>query len=149
MFQPAQISEDLKKSGGYIPGVRPGKPTADFLDFTMSRLTFAGAAFLTIIYLLPLLLQRQLQLDSRVSQFFGGTSILILVGVVLDVMRQVETHLLQRHYDGFLRKGKIRGRTDRAVSGGLAANPTTVVLLWTSISVIAIIGLAWALMHGH
>ncbi len=149
MFQPAQISEDLKKSGGYIPGVRPGKPTADFLDFTMSRLTFAGAAFLTIIYLLPLLLQRQLQLDSRVSQFFGGTSILILVGVVLDVMRQVETHLLQRHYDGFLRKGKIRGRTDRAVSGGLAANPTTVVWLWTSISVIAIIGLAWALMHGH
>jgi preprotein translocase subunit SecY len=149
MFQPAQISEDLKKSGGYIPGVRPGKPTADFLDFTMSRLTFAGAAFLTIIYLLPLLLQRQLQLDSRVSQFFGGTSILILVGVVLDVMRQVETHLLQRHYDGFLRKGKIRGRTDRAVSGGMAANPTTIVWLWTSISVIAIIGLAWALMHGH
>lgn len=149
MFQPAQISEDLKKSGGYIPGVRPGKPTADFLDFTMSRLTFAGAAFLTIIYLLPLLLQRQLQLDSHVSQFFGGTSILILVGVVLDVMRQVETHLLQRHYDGFLRKGKIRGRMDRAVSGGMAANPTTVVWLWTCISVIAIIGLAWALMHGH
>ncbi len=149
MFQPAQISEDLKKSGGYIPGVRPGKPTADFLDFTMSRLTFAGAAFLTIIYLLPLLLQKQLQLDSHVSQFFGGTSILILVGVVLDVMRQVETHLLQRHYDGFLRKGKIRGRTDRAVSGGAAVNPTTIVWLWTSISVIAIIGLVWALMHGH
>ncbi len=149
MFQPAQISEDLKKSGGYIPGVRPGKPTADFLDFTMSRLTFAGAAFLTIIYLLPLLLQRQLNLDSRVSQFFGGTSILILVGVVLDVMRQVETHLLQRHYDGFLRKGKIRGRTDRAVSGGMAVNPRTVVLLWTGISIMAIIGLAWALMHGH
>src|SRR5204862_1964536 len=99
-FQPSQIADDLKKHGGYIPGVRPGKPTADFLDFTMSRLTFAGALFLTLIYVFPLLLQRQLNLDQRVSQFFGGTSILILVGVVLDMMRQVETHLLQRNYDG-------------------------------------------------
>src|SRR5205085_328851 len=82
-------------------------------DFTMSRLTFAGALFLTLIYLLPRLLQQQMQIDSTVAQFFGGTSILILVGVVLDVMRQVETHLIQRHYDGFLRKGKIRGRYDR------------------------------------
>ena len=150
MFQPNQISEDLKKGGGYIPGVRPGKPTADFLDFTMSRLTFAGAASLTLVYLLPLLLQRQLNLQPRVSQFFGGTSILILVGVVLDVMRQVETHLLQRHYDGFLRKGKLRGRIDRAgQAGGLAANPRLVALLWTAISIVAIVGLVWALIHGH
>ena len=145
MFQPNQIAEDLRKSGGYIPGVRPGKPTSDFLDFTMSRLTFAGALFLTGVYLLPLLLQRQLMLDSRVSQFFGGTSILILVGVVLDVMRQVETHLLQRHYDGFLRKGKLRGRFDRPTSGGSTADPRVLVWIWTAIAVVAIIGLAYAL----
>ena len=149
MFQPNQIAEDLKKSGGYIPGQRPGKPTADFLDFTMSRLTFAGALFLTLIYVFPLLLQRQMNIDHTVSQFFGGTSILILVGVVLDVMRQVETHLIQRHYDGFLRKGKIRGRMDR-VSGasGLAANPKLVVTLWTIIAVIALVGVSFALFHG-
>lgn len=149
MFQPNQISEDLKKGGGYVPGIRPGKPTADFLDFTMSRLTFAGAAFLTIIYVVPLLLQRVFELTPRVSQFFGGTSILILVGVVLDIMRQVETHLLQRHYDGFLRKGKIRGRFDRPMAGGLAANPRLVVTLWTAIAVVTMIGLVWAVMHGH
>src|SRR5205814_8080900 len=149
MFQPNQISEDLKKGGGYVPGIRPGKPTADFLDYTMSRLTFAGAAFLTLIYLLPLLLQRWLELTPRVSQFFGGTSILILVGVVLDVMRQVETHLLQRHYDGFLRKGKIRGRFDRATAGGMAANPRLVVTLWTVIAFVTMVGLVWAVMHGH
>jgi preprotein translocase subunit SecY len=149
MFQPQQIAEDLKKGGGYIPGVRPGKPTADFMDYTMSRLTFAGAAFLTLIYLLPQLLQRELQLDPRVSQFFGGTSILILVGVVLDVMRQVETHLIQRHYDGFLRKGRIRGRFERAGGTGLTANPQLVVWLWTSISIIALVGLVYAILHGH
>ncbi|WP_050026984.1 preprotein translocase subunit SecY [Verrucomicrobium sp. BvORR034] len=149
MFQPNQIAEDLKKSGGYIPGVRPGKPTADFMDFTMSRLTFAGALFLTLIYVFPMLLQKQVNLDPRVSQFFGGTSILILVGVVLDMMRQVETHLLQRHYDGFLRKGKIRGRFDRpGQSGGIAANPKVVVMLWTVIAVIALIGVSFAIFHG-
>ena len=148
MFQPNQIAEDLKKSGGYIPGQRPGKPTADFLDFTMSRLTFAGALFLTLIYVFPLLLQRQMKIDPQVSQFFGGTSILILVGVVLDVMRQVETHLLQRHYDGFLRKGKIRGRLDRQAGSGLAANPKLVVTLWTIIAVIALVGVSFAIFHG-
>ncbi len=148
MFQPAQIAEDLRKGGGYIPGVRPGKPTSDFLDFTMSRLTFAGALFLTMIYCLPLLLQRQLQLDARVSQFFGGTSILILVGVVLDVMRQVETHLLQRHYDGFLRKGKIRGRFDRPNAGGMAANPTMLVWMWTIIAGVALVAIAYTISQG-
>jgi preprotein translocase subunit SecY len=148
MFQPNQIAEDLKKSGGYIPGQRPGKPTADFLDFTMSRLTFAGAAFLTLIYLLPLLVQRWMKIDPMVAQFFGGTSILILVGVVLDVMRQVETHLLQRHYDGFLRKGKIRGRFERQSGGGLAADPKMVVMLWTAIAIIALVGVSFAVFHG-
>ena len=148
MFQPNQIAEDLKKSGGYIPGQRPGKPTADFLDYTMSRLTFAGALFLTLIYLLPQLIQRGMGIDQMVAQFFGGTSILILVGVVLDVMRQVETHLLQRHYDGFLRKGKIRGRFERQGGGGLAANPKLVVMLWTAIAIVALIGVSFAIFHG-
>ena len=83
-------------------------------------------------------------LDPRVSQFFGGTSILILVGVVLDVMRQVETHLLQRHYDGFLRKGKIRGRFERPNAGGATADPRMLVWIWTAIGIVAIIGLAYA-----
>ncbi len=112
MFQPTQMAEDLKGNGGYIPGVRPGKPTADFLDHTMTRLTFAGAFFLALVAIAPQVLSWAKSIPSIVSQFFGGTSILILVGVLLDLMRQVETHLLQRHYDGFLRKGKMKGRYD-------------------------------------
>lgn len=110
-FQPQSIADDLKKYGGYIPGVRPGKPTADFLEFTMTRLTFAGAVFLTIVAILPQMLSHQLGVPPLAAQFFGGTSLLIVVGVVLDTMRQIETHLIQRHYDGFLRKGK---RSDRS-----------------------------------
>ncbi len=147
MFQPTQISEDLKKSGGYIPGIRPGKPTADFLDFTMSRLTFAGAVFLTLLYLLPMLISRWMGISPAAAQFFGGTSLLILVGVVLDVMRHVETHLLQSHYDGFLRKGRIRGRFDRVqASGGKVASSSTVVLLWAVIAVLTLIGITAFIM---
>lgn len=109
MFQPSQVAEDLKRSGGYIPGVRPGQPTADFLDSTMSRLTFAGSIFLLIIFILPYAVGETLNLNYLVTQFFGGTSLLIIVGVLLDFMRQVETHLIQRNYDGFLRKGKMKG----------------------------------------
>lgn len=109
-FNPTQISDDLKKNSGYIPGVRPGKPTADFLNYTMTRLTLAGAAFLTVIAVLPEMITRNLDIPFNVSQFFGGTSLLICVGVVLDTMRQVETFLLQRHYDGFLKKGRLRSR---------------------------------------
>jgi len=141
MFQPSQIADDLKRNGGYIPGVRPGKPTSEFLDFTMGRLTFAGALFLTIIYLLPLLMSKALKVDAQTFQIFGGTSLLILVGVLLDVMRQVETHLLQRHYDGFLRKGKIRGRFDRqAAAGGKLAGKNSLLLLWVVIALLVILG---------
>src|SRR5437660_11745209 len=108
-FQPAQIAADLKKYGGYIPGVRPGKPTSDFLDFTMTRLTFAGALFLTLIAVLPSLLSQGLHVPAITAQFFGGTGLLIIVGVILDTMRQVEKHLIERHYDGFLRKRRILG----------------------------------------
>ena len=109
-FNELQISDDLKKYGGYIPGVRPGQATSDYLHRTMSRLTFAGAIFLVLIALLPMLLGDMFNINPTVSQFFGGTSLLIMVGVLLDTMRQMETHLLMRHYDGFLKKGRLKGR---------------------------------------
>ncbi len=109
-FNEIQIADDLKKNGGYIPGVRPGQQTSDYLHKAMSRITLAGAIFLTVIATIPIILSRQLSIDQNVSQYFGGTSILIAVGVLLDTMRQVESHLMMRHYDGFLKKGKVRGR---------------------------------------
>lgn len=111
MFKPIQIADDLKKYGGYIPGVRPGEPTAQFLDFVMTRLTLAGAVFLTIIAVTPDILLFEMKVPARIAYFFGGTGMLITVGVILDTMRQVETFLLQRHYDGFLRKGRLRARS--------------------------------------
>ncbi len=142
-FQPSQIADDLKKYGGYIPGVRPGKPTSDFLDFTMTRLTFAGAIFLTLIAILPTMLSQGLHVPTITAQFFGGTSLLIIVGVMLDTMRQVETHLIQRHYDGFLRKGRIRGRFDRAsYNRGEAAPQSTLMWLYVGIAILVIGGVA-------
>jgi preprotein translocase subunit SecY len=109
-FNELQISDDLKKYGGYIPGVRPGQATSDFLHRTMSRITLAGAIFLTVIAIIPMLMSDSMAIPHEVSNFFGGTSMLITVGVMLDTMRQMESHLLMRHYDGFLKKGRIRGR---------------------------------------
>ena len=109
-FNELTIADDLKKNGGYIPGVRPGQATADFLHHAMTRITLAGAVFLTIIAVIPIILTREMSIPYDVTQFFGGTSMLITVGVMLDTMRQVESHLLMRHYDGFLKKGKLRGR---------------------------------------
>jgi preprotein translocase subunit SecY len=109
-FNELQISDDLKKYGGYIPGVRPGQATSDYLHRTMSRITLAGAVFLVLIAMIPMLLGDAFNIDPAVSQFFGGTSLLITVGVLLDTMRQMETHLLMRHYDGFLKKGRMKGR---------------------------------------
>ncbi len=109
-FNPIQIADDLKRNGGYVPGIRPGKPTADFLDYTMTRITLAGALFLAVLALFPMLMGRRFNINQLISGFFGGTSMLIMVGVMLDTMRQIEAHLLNRHYDGFLRKGKLRGR---------------------------------------
>jgi preprotein translocase subunit SecY len=109
-FNPIQIADDLKKRGAYVPGIRPGKPTAEYLDNTMSRLTIAGATFLVLIAIFPSMLSSKFNIDMLVASFFGGTSLLIMVGVVLDTMRQVESHLLTRHYDGFLKKGRLAGR---------------------------------------
>ncbi len=154
MFQPSEISENLKRSGGYIPGVRPGKPTADFLDFTMTRLTFAGAIFLTIIFILPWVVAQMprgiigSELPFLVTSFFGGTSLLIIVGVLLDFMRQVETHLLQRNYDGFLRKGKIKGRYDRLQNTGERASSSAMVYLWVFIAVVVVVGVSYWIYNG-
>lgn len=109
-FNPIQIADDLKKYGGYVPGIRPGRPTAEFLDRTMTRITLAGAVFLALIAVFPTVLAQQFRIPWIVAHFFGGTSLLIVVGVMLDTMRQVESHLVMRYYDGFLKKGRLRGR---------------------------------------
>lgn len=141
-FQPQQIAEDLKKYGGYIPGIRPGNETAKFLDNVMTRLTFAGAVFLTVIAILPQMLSEKLSVPYVTAQFFGGTSLLIIVGVVLDTMRQVETHLIQRHYDGFLRKGKIRGRFERSLGGrGELVQQNALLWMWLGIAILVLAGI--------
>ncbi len=146
MFKPIQIADDLKKYGGYIPGVRPGEPTASFLDFIMTRMTLAGAIFLTFIAVMPDLALHQLDVPQRIAVFFGGTGMLITVGVILDTMKQIETFLLQRHYDGFLKKGRIRARNPSAASAiGEAADLKTVGKLWLVLGTIFLVGIAaWA-----
>ncbi len=115
-FNEVQIADDLKKYGGYIPGIRPGQATSDYLHHTMSRITLAGALFLCVIAIIPNLMTRSFGINYYVSQFFGGTSLLITVGVVLDTMRMMESHLMMRHYDGFLsgvkasKPTRLRGR---------------------------------------
>ncbi|NGX54927.1 MAG: Protein translocase subunit SecY [Chlamydiae bacterium] len=109
-FHPEQIASDMKKNGAFIPGIRQGKPTQDFLEKTMNRITLIGAIFLALIAILPNLVGKILHIDPRISYFFGGTALLIMVGVVLDTMKQIESHLLMKRYDGFMRKGKTRGR---------------------------------------
>lgn len=109
-FNELQIADDLKKNGGYIPGVRPGQATSDYLHNAMSRITLAGSVFLVVIAVIPIVLYSWMRVPPTVAQFFGGTSMLIAVGVMLDTMRQMESHLQMRHYDGFLKKGRLRGR---------------------------------------
>jgi preprotein translocase subunit SecY len=107
-FHPEQIASDMKKNGAFIPGVRQGKLTQDYLEATMNRITFAGAVFLALIAILPTLVSRILGVDPTISHFFGGTSLLILVGVVLDTTKQIESHLLMKRYDGFMRRARAR-----------------------------------------
>ena len=105
-FTPPHIADDFQKNNGYIPGIRPGKPTSDFLDHAMSRITLAGALGLLVLAILPMILTTSfMKIPSSLSQFFGGTSLLIIVGVMLDTMRQIQTYLISRNYDGFLSKG--------------------------------------------
>lgn len=110
---PQQIAEDLKKNGGFIPGTKPGKQTAQLIDEIMSRITLPGSIFLAIVAILPAIV-RLFNVNQQFAQFFGGTSLLIMVGVVLDILQQIESHLLMRHYDGLTKSGRIKGR-----SGGM------------------------------
>jgi len=115
-INPNQMAEDLKKNGGFIPGIKPGKRTAEFIDTVMSRITLPGSMFLALVAIMPAIV-RLFGVNSQFAQFFGGTSLLILVGVVLDTLQQVESHLLMRHYDGLTKSGRIKGRTSTGMGG--------------------------------
>jgi preprotein translocase subunit SecY len=113
-INPVQMAEDMKKNGGFIPGIKPGRKTVEFLDTVMSRITLPGSFFLAFVAILPAFAMIA-GVNNQFAQFYGGTSLLILVGVVLDTLQQIESYLLMRHYDGLMKSGRIKGRT-----GGVA-----------------------------
>jgi preprotein translocase subunit SecY len=106
VFNPVDVAENMRKSGGYIPGIRPGQKTAEFIDRVLSKITLGGALYLSAVALLPTILISQM----NVPFFFGGTALLIVVGVALDTVSQVETHMITRNYEGFMKRGRLRGR---------------------------------------
>ena len=108
-FNPQDVAENMKKQGGFVPGIRPGKQTAEFIDNILTKITLPGSIFLAIVAILPAFVNR-FGVSGSFAQFFGGTSLLIMVGVALDTLNQIESHLLMRHYDGFMKSGKLRGR---------------------------------------
>jgi len=114
-INPVQMAEDMKKNGGFIPGIKPGRKTVEFFDTVMSRITFPGSVFLAIIAILPSLAVK-FSVSPQFAQFYGGTSLLILVGVVLDTLQQIESHLLMRHYDGLMKSGRVKGRSGATTS---------------------------------
>ena len=114
-INPTQMADDMKKNGGFIPGVKPGKKTVEYLDAVMSRITLPGSIFLAIVAIMPAFAMIA-GVNNQFAQFFGGTSLLIMVGVVLDTLQQIESHLLMRHYDGLMKSGRIKGRAGGAVS---------------------------------
>src|SRR5512137_451896 len=114
-INPVQMAEDMKKNGGFIPGIKPGRKTVEFFDTIMSRITLPGSIFLAIIAILPSIAVRA-TVTPQFAQFYGGTSLLILVGVVLDTLQQIESHLLMRHYDGLMKSGRVKGRTGAVTS---------------------------------
>jgi len=114
-INPVQIAEDMKKNGGFIPGIKPGRKTVEFFDTIMSRITFPGSIFLAIIAILPAIAVIA-GVSPQFAQFYGGTSLLILVGVVLDTLQQIESHLLMRHYDGLMKTGRVKGRSGSVTS---------------------------------
>jgi preprotein translocase subunit SecY len=111
-FNPKDVADNMQKQGGFIPGIRPGKHTSDFIDNILTKITLPGSIFLALIAILPAFMVR-FGITSSFASFFGGTSLLIIVGVALDTLQQVESHLLMRHYDGFMKSGKIKGRIGR------------------------------------
>lgn len=108
-FNPKDVADNMKKQGGFIPGIRPGKQTSEFIDNILTKITLPGSIFLAIIAILPAFVSG-FGVSGQFAQFFGGTSLLIVVGVALDTLQQIESHLLMRHYDGFMKSGKLRGR---------------------------------------
>jgi len=108
-FNPQDVAENMKKQGGFVPGIRPGKQTSEFIDNILTKITLPGSIFLAIIAILPAFITR-MGVSGSFAQFFGGTSLLIMVGVALDTLQQIESHLLMRHYDGFMKSGKLKGR---------------------------------------
>ena len=116
-INPVQIADDLKRNGGFIPGIKPGKKTSNYIDSIMSRITLPGSMFLALVAIMPGFAQ-MLHINSQFAQFFGGTSLLIMVGVILDTLQQIESHLLMRHYDGLMKTGRIKGRT--SASGAMS-----------------------------
>lgn len=106
VFNPVDVSENLKKYGGFIPGIRPGRPTAEYIDKVLSRITLGGAIYISAVCVLPTVLITKF----GVPFYFGGTALLIVIGVAMDTLAQIEAHMLSRHYEGFLKKGKMRGR---------------------------------------
>ncbi len=111
-FNPQDVSDNMKKQGGFIPGIRPGSHTREYIDNILTKITLPGSIFLAIIAVLPTLMMK-MNINPQFAQFFGGTSLLIVVGVALDTLQQIESHLLMRHYDGFMKSGKIKGRIGR------------------------------------
>ena len=109
-FDPIQVSSQMKQQGGFIPGVRPGKKTVEYIDNILSKVTLPGSVALALVAIFPYILMQTMDVEYDLASFFGGTSLLIIVGVALDTLQQLESHLMMRHYDGFLTKGKIRGR---------------------------------------
>jgi preprotein translocase subunit SecY len=107
---PTMMADDMRKNGGFIPGVKPGKKTVEYLDDVMSRVTLPGSIFLAIIAILPAFAM-MFGVNNQFASFYGGTSLLILVGVVLDTLQQIESHLLMRHYDGLMKTGRLKGRS--------------------------------------
>src|SRR5690606_5789522 len=116
MVNPQQMAEDMKKNGGFIPGIKPGYETNLFIDNVISRITFPGAIFIAVIAILPSIASA-LGVNNTFAHFYGGTSLLILVGVVLDTLQQIESHLLMRHYDGLMKTGRVKGRSAVGVEG--------------------------------
>jgi preprotein translocase subunit SecY len=110
IFNPVDVADNMKRVGGFIPGIRPGKRTADYLDRILTRITLPGAFFLATIAIVPFLIIRSMNVSMSASSFFGGTALLIVVGVALDTLQQIESHLVSRHYEGFMKRGRVRGR---------------------------------------
>ncbi len=109
-LNPVEVADNLKKQGGFIPGVRPGKKTSEFLDNILTKITLPASIFLAVVAIIPAMLAKWFQIPFSLASFFGGTGLLIIVGVALDFLQQIESHLFMRHYDGFMKSGKIRGR---------------------------------------